>query len=95
MSDDPATLKDIAQAAIAQHGWIIGAITTTWAVVLRALIGLHLADRKQLRTRLTSIEQLLVRQDQRLNTIEDRSRLRRREDRRECLEEEEEDRDGD
>lgn len=63
-----------------QHGWILTVATTTWAVVLRFLIGRHLRERRILASRLGKIEDLLSRQDERLNNIENRSRRRRRGD---------------
>ena len=65
-------------------------MTTTWAVVLRFLIGGLLADRKQIRKRLTNIEQILGRYDERLKNIESRSTFRRREDQVTLLEDNEE-----
>lgn len=80
MSDDPETIKEIAQSAIREHGWVVGFLTTTWAVILRAIIGGIAADRKLLRARLDNIEALLARQDERLKHIEQRSTLRRHSD---------------
>jgi hypothetical protein len=90
MSNDPGSLKDVAQAAFSQHGWIVAAATTTWAVILRALIGMHLAERKAVKTRLANIEEILSRQDERLKNIESRSTFRRREDQKKLLKDDEE-----
>lgn len=80
MSDDPAALKDIVVTTAQQHGWIVALATSSWAVVLRFLIGRHLRERRLVATRLDAIEKLLGRQDERLTNIEDRSRRRRRGD---------------
>jgi hypothetical protein len=80
VSDDPTALKDLMISTAQQHGWIVAIATSTWAVILRFLIGRYQRERRLLATRLGRIEGLLIRYDERLNNIEDRSRLRRRGD---------------
>lgn len=59
--------------ATAHSGWIVAFLVGTWGVVLRALIGRHLAVGERIQLRLAKIEE-------RLAVIESRSHDRRRED---------------
>jgi hypothetical protein len=93
MSEDPTNLTTMAATTLQQHGWIVAAVTSSWAVVLRVLIGQILEDRKQIRSRLTHIEAMLLRQDERLKSIEARSTFRRRYDRTDLLEDNNEEND--
>jgi hypothetical protein len=67
-------LKDIAEAASSQAGWVIALLTATWGIVLRAIIGRSLRTAEDTQLRLAAIEQ-------RLAVIEDRSHQRRGGDR--------------
>jgi hypothetical protein len=81
VSDDPNSVKDIADMASAHSGWFAAFLVGTWGIVLRALVGRHIRREEKQRDLDEKTLNRLALIEQRLAVIEARSHDRRREDR--------------